>query len=127
MKLVRLFIWVFLICGFQAHAEKVFELRTYYTHEGKLPDLLDRFKDHTINLFEKHNMKNIGYWVPKAQKNTLIYIISHENQVQAKNNWQGFIEDPLWKSVYKSSRINGPIVKKLTSQYLNATTFSVLK
>ena len=46
------------------HHEKVFELRTYTTHDGKLEDLHTRFADHTMELFEKHDMENIGYWTP---------------------------------------------------------------
>ena len=34
---------------------KVFELRTYTTNEGKLPNLLARFRDHTRRIFEKKN------------------------------------------------------------------------
>ncbi|MEQ9306966.1 MAG: NIPSNAP family protein, partial [Marinoscillum sp.] len=41
-----------------------FELRTYYCNPGKLDDLLLRFSDHTMRLFEKHGMTNVGYWVP---------------------------------------------------------------
>ena len=43
---------------------RVFEQRIYTTKEGKLDDLLKRFRDHTTKLFEKHGMTNIGYWVP---------------------------------------------------------------
>ena len=42
----------------------VYELRVYHTYEGKLDDLLTRFREHTMRLFEKHGMKNIAYWTP---------------------------------------------------------------
>ena len=48
----------------QAQNTRVFELRTYYAHEGKLDDLMARFRNHTTKLFEKHGTTNIGYWVP---------------------------------------------------------------
>ena len=35
---------------------KVFELRTYTTAEGKLPNLEARFRDHTMGIFERHGM-----------------------------------------------------------------------
>ena len=60
------------------NANRVYELRTYTTPEGKLPDLQARFRDHTMRIFEKHGMKNHGYWVPQdapAKDNTLIYVI----------------------------------------------------
>src|SRR5512133_392176 len=52
---------------------RIFELRTYHCYEGKLPDLTKRFREHTTQLFEKHGMTNIGYWIPTdgpASKNT---------------------------------------------------------
>jgi len=39
-----------------------FELRIYTAHEGKLPDLINRFKNHTMGLFEKAGMTNIAYF-----------------------------------------------------------------
>ena len=54
--------------------DRMFEIRTYTTEPGKLPDLLKRFRDHTTKLFEKHGMTNIGYWVPtdgERSKDTL--------------------------------------------------------
>src|ERR1700730_5873057 len=42
----------------------VYELRVYHVNEGKLDDLLRRFRDHTVRLFEKHGMKNVAYWTP---------------------------------------------------------------
>ena len=72
-----------------ANAE-VFELRVYTTHEGKLDDLHARFRDHTMKLFEKHGMTNIGYWVPEGSTNKLIYVISHKSRDAAKKSWAGF-------------------------------------
>ena len=43
---------------------RVFELRTYTTNEGKLQALLNRFGGGETDLFEKHGMRGIGYWVP---------------------------------------------------------------
>ena len=43
---------------------RVFEMRTYYAPPGKLDTLNARFRDHTVKLFEKHGITNIGYWMP---------------------------------------------------------------
>ena len=70
----------------------LFEIRTYTTEPGKLPDLLKRFRDHTTKLFEKHGMTNIGYWVPTDEprsKNTLIYVLAHDSRDAAKS-WDDF-------------------------------------
>ena len=55
---------------------RVFELRTYTTNPGKLPDLLARFRNHTLKLFKKHGMTNVAYWTVNGKDDTLVYILS---------------------------------------------------
>ena len=113
-----------------APGQKVYELRTYYTHPGKLVDLNKRFRDHTTRIFEKHGMTNIGYWVPQdepAHSNTLIYVISHASREQAKKNWDAFRADPEWQKVRTASEANGPIVTKVDSVYMDPVDYSKLK
>src|SRR5579872_698221 len=88
----------------------VYELRTYTTNPGKLPDLHKRFRDHTMALFEKHGMKNVGYWVPTDKPDTLIYIVQHKSRPAADQSWKEFSSDPEWKKVYKESHKNGVLV-----------------
>src|SRR5262245_19038358 len=62
---------------------RVYELRTYTTPEGKLADLHARFRNHTVKLFVKHGMTNVGYFVPQdapLAQNTLIYVLSHKDR-----------------------------------------------
>jgi hypothetical protein len=76
---------------------RVFEIRTYTTAPGKLPDLLRRFRDHTTKLFEKHGMTNIGYWVPTDEprsKDTLIYVLAHDSRASAEKSWKDFPVGP---------------------------------
>ena len=114
----------------QAQGGKVFELRTYTAPEGKLPNLQARFRDHTRRIFEKHGMKSVGYWVPQDapnKDNTLIYIISHDSREQAKKNWADFQADPEWKKVSAESQVDGPIVSKVVSVFMDATDYSPIK
>ncbi|MFA5908613.1 MAG: NIPSNAP family protein [Vicinamibacterales bacterium] len=109
---------------------KVFELRTYTAPDGKLPLLQKRFRDHTLRIFEKHGMKNVGYWVPQdapATDNTLIYVISHASRDAAKQSWANFAADPEWKKVSAESQVDGPIVSKVVSVYMDATDYSPIK
>lgn len=111
----------------EASNDMVYELRTYTTAEGKLPALHARFRDHTMELFEKHGMKNIAYWTPADKENTLIYVIAHESRDAAKKSWAGFIGDPEWQKVFKASRSDGPIVTKVESVYMSPTDYSPMK
>jgi hypothetical protein len=115
-----------------AHAEEdgtVFELRTYTTHEGRLPALEARFRDHTMALFEKHGMRNVGYWVPVDRPNTLIYIIAHESTEAISDNWQSFVSDPAWQVVAEESQKDGQILVEggIESQFMKATDYSPLR
>ncbi len=105
----------------------VYELRVYHTYEGKLNDLLKRFREHTTKLFEKHGIKNVAYWTPldePAKSNTLIYILAHPSREAAAANWKAFQDDPEWKRVRDKSEENGKIVEKVDSTFMVLTDFS---
>jgi hypothetical protein len=109
---------------------RVFEIRTYTAEDGKLDALLARFRDHTRQLFEKHGMTNIGYWIPQDEpksKNTLIYIIAHESRDAAKKNWAEFQSDLDWQKVKADSEAGGKLVNHVDSVYADPTDFSPLK
>jgi hypothetical protein len=113
----------------EAPDQRVYELRTYVTREGKLPDLLKRFREHTCRLFEKHGMQNIGYWVPLAKEdgsdNTLIYLIAHTSSEAAKSSWKAFGQDPEWKAAAQASEAQGKILaQKPEAVFLKTTDFS---
>lgn len=113
-----------------AQSKRVFELRTYTTNEGKLEALQARFRNHTMKIFERHGMTNVGYWIPQDAPhsgNTLIYIISHASREAAKKNWEAFRADPEWQKVQKESEANGKIVAKVESVFMDATDYSPLK
>lgn len=109
------------------NATTVYELRIYHVYEGKLEDLLSRFRDHTTKLFEKHGMKNIAYWTPTDEPlkgKTLVYMLAHPSREAATANWQAFRDDPEWQSVRDKSEANGKLVEKIDSTYLALTDFS---
>jgi len=114
----------------RADANRVFELRTYHCVEGRLPNLQARFRDHTVKLFEKHGMTNIGYWVPMdepASKDTLTYILAFPDREAAKKSWDDFRDDPQWKKVQAESEKDGKIVAKVDSTYLTPADYSKIK
>jgi len=105
----------------------VYELRVYHIYEGKLDDLLRRFREHTMKLFEKHGIKNVAYWTPTDEPlkgKTLVYILAHPSREAATANWQAFRDDPEWQSVRDKSEANGRLVEKIDSTFLVMTDFS---
>ena len=112
-------------------ADRVFEMRTYTCNEGKLEALKTRFRDHTIQIFKKHGMESIGYWVPvdpEKSKTTLIYIIAHPSLEEAKKHWKEFGADPEWKKVAADSEKDGKILSRAPeSVYMTPADFSMIK
>jgi hypothetical protein len=107
-------------------AAPVYELRVYYTHPDKMPDLLKRFREHTCKLFEKHGMVNVGYWLPvdKAEQDKLYYVLRHASRDAAKASFKAFGDDPEWKAVRDASEAAGKIVAKVESTFLAATDYN---
>lgn len=40
----------------------IYELRIYTTLPGRMPNLLARFENHTLRIWEKHGIKQVGFW-----------------------------------------------------------------
>jgi NIPSNAP len=105
----------------------VFELRVYHTYEGKLDDLLARFRDHTIAIFKRHGIESVAYWTPTDEPlkgKTLFYILKHPSREAATANWAAFHDDADWKRVSAASEANGKLVEKVDSTFLKLTDFS---
>ena len=105
----------------------VYELRTYTTLDGKLDALVARFRDHTVRIFNKHQMESVGYWIPQDKKNTLIYILKHPSREAADKHWAEFQADPEWKKVQTESEASGKIVDHVDRVWMAPTDFSKLK
>jgi hypothetical protein len=130
--LAGLLLGVFLSAFISGSAKetRVFEVRTYTTHEGRLDALHARFRSHTMRLFEKHGMTNVAYWTPEDPAlagTTLVYVLSHRSREAARRSWDAFRQDPEWIKVKAESEAEGPIVSRVESVFGNATDYSPVK
>lgn len=110
--------------------DRVFELRTYTTLPGRLDALHARFAGHTIRLFEKHGMTNIGYFTPREaplSENTLIYLLAHDSREAADASWAAFMADPEWQEAAEASQRDGQILERVESVFMDPTEYSQLK
>ncbi len=128
MKVVSTLLGILTLAGTLAAAEpdkKLYELRVYWANEGKLEALHSRFRDHTLKLFAKHGMTNVGYWVPVDNgDNRLVYMLAHKDRAAADASWKAFVGDPDWKKAYAESIKEGRLVKTLERFYINPADFS---
>lgn len=104
----------------------VYEMRIYYAAPGKLDALHARFKDHTIKLFEKHGLKNGGYFIPIGENkdNKLVYWIAAPSKEAHSKSFKAFGADPDWKKAYAESEKDGKLVTKFESKFMTATDYS---
>jgi len=115
------------MAGVNAGEGVVFELRVYHTYEGKLDNLLARFRDHTMTIFKRHGIESVAYWTPTDEPlagKTLFYMLKHPSRAAATANWAAFHDDPEWKQVSTASEVNGKLVEKVDSTFLKLTDFS---
>jgi hypothetical protein len=106
---------------------KVYELRTYVVPDDKFALLNARFRDHTMRIFNKHGMTNVGYFIPQDDvkaKDTLVYLLQHPSRAAADENWKKFGSDPEWTKVAADSGVGRVIV---TREFLNPTDYSPMK
>ena len=108
-------------------AAKVYELRTYVVPEDRLNLLHARFRNHTLRVFQKHDIANVVYFSPQdpeKAKTTMMYLISHPSREAADRNWKAFGSDPEWQAIAKESGV-GPV--KITREFLDPTDYSPMK
>ena len=148
-RIILLFSIVFILISCTENIQKsvntidhdVYEMRVYYTYDGKFNDIISRFENHTTKLFDKHGFNNVGYWTTLKKdsisfadkfifqndgKEALVYIVSFKDMNARNESWDKFINDPEWISVFEESRKNGPIVREIEQVFLSPTIFSNL-
>ena len=107
----------------------IYELRIYECVPGKLPDLLKRFDTITLKIWERHGIKQAGFWTTMIGESnqTLYYLLAWESLAEREKKWGGFMVDPEWISARAKTEANGAIVAKVTNAILAPTTFSSVR
>jgi NIPSNAP len=107
----------------------IHELRIYHAMPGKLPALLTRFENTTVRLFEKHGIKQIGFWtVAIGESNQdLIYILQWDSLAERDKRFAAFQADPEWIETRRKSEENGPLLSSFSNSILAPTSFSALR
>ncbi|MEA5458098.1 NIPSNAP family protein [Arcicella sp. LKC2W] len=113
--------------------DRVFELRTYKTKPNLLPNLLERFRNHTLKIFEKFGMTNIIYWTPtdkeQGSEDLLVYFLTHKSKESGLASFKAFGESPEWQAVKKASeeKAGTGLTISVKSEYFAPADFSPLK
>ena len=67
----------------------IYELRIYQCIPGRLPALLKRFEDHTLKLWDKHGIRQAGFWTVLVGdgNNDLHYLLAWESLAERERVW----------------------------------------
>ncbi|WP_375451337.1 NIPSNAP family protein [uncultured Devosia sp.] len=107
----------------------IYELRIYDCLPGRLPALLQRFTDHTLGLWERHGIRQAGFFttVVGDSNQRLTYFLAWESLAERQAKWTAFTTDPDWHTARDASERDGQIVANVTNQLLAPTAFSSVK
>ena len=107
----------------------IHELRVYHTASGKLPELLNRFETITLKIWERHGIRQAGFWTVAIGENNhdLIYLIEWESLAEREEKWNAFQVDPEWLEKRAVTEKNGPLVTTITNSILQPTSFSAIR
>src|SRR5947207_1098449 len=107
----------------------IYELRVYHCVPGRLPDLLKRFDTITLKLWEKHGIRQAGFWTTLVGESnqTRHYLLSWESPAGREQKWHACRADPEWHRHRAETEANGPIVQRVANSRLSPTSCSSVK
>jgi len=107
----------------------IYELRVYHCVSGRLPALLKRFETITLGLWQRHGIRQAGFWtVAIGESNQdLFYLLQWDSLADREAKWGTFITDPEWLARRAETERDGPIVASVSNWILEPTSFSSVR
>jgi hypothetical protein len=108
----------------------IYELRIYHAIPGRLPALLARFQNHTLQIWEKHGIRQAGFWttlIGESESNQLTYMLAWDSMAEREERWSAFLADPEWIATKTETEKDGPLVQNIRNELLAPTAFSSVK
>jgi hypothetical protein len=107
----------------------IYELRVYHCVPGRLPALLKRFETITLKIWERHGIRQAGFWTVAIgdSNQDLYYLVQWESLAEREKKWTAFMNDPEWLQKRAETERDGAIVASLSNTILQPTAFSSVK
>lgn len=107
----------------------IYEMRVYHCVPGRLPALLKRFDTVTLKLWDKHGIRQAGFWTVAvgSSNQDLYYMLQWESLAERETKWDAFQSDPELIEKRAETEKDGPIVASLSNAFLEPTSFSSVK
>jgi NIPSNAP len=109
--------------------QMIYEMRQYHCLPGRLPALIKRFDTITLKLWEKHGIRQAGFFTTLIGESNqeLTYFLAWESLAEREKKWTAFMTDPDWLEARAKTEADGQIVANIVSQILAPTAFSSVK
>jgi hypothetical protein len=107
----------------------IYELRVYRCVPGRQSALLSRFKNETLRIWDKHGIRQAGFWTTLIGKSSqeITYMLAWDSLAEREKRWGGFLADPEWSMVVAETEKDGQLVENISSQLLTPAAFSAVK
>jgi hypothetical protein len=107
----------------------LYEMRVYHCVPGRLPALLKRFETKTLKIWEKHGIRQAGFFttVVGESNQQLVYFLAWDSLAERERKWSAFMADQEWISARAETEKDGQIVERVINQILTPTVFSSVK
>jgi NIPSNAP len=107
----------------------IYEMRVYRCVPGRLPALLKRFETITLKIWEKHGIRQAGFFTTLVGEShqELTYLLAWESLADREKKWTAFQSDPEWIEARAKTEADGQIVANIVNQLLVPTAFSTVR
>ncbi len=107
----------------------LYEMRVYHCIPGRLPALLKRFETKTLKIWEKHGIRQAGFFttVVGESNQQLVYFLAWDSLAERESKWNAFMADQEWINARAETEKDGQIVERVINQILTPTVFSSVK
>jgi len=107
----------------------IYEQRIYHAMPGRMPDLLKRFEQVTLPLWERHGIRQAGFWtvIVGGSNHDLHYLLAWNSMAERDERWTAFSTDQEWLAQREATERNGPLISSLSNAFLQPTAFSAVR
>ncbi len=109
-----------------------FELRIYTTLPGQRDALAARFGDYTTTIYERHGIRNVGYWLAASGENadrTFVYMRGYPSRQARDERLSAAHADPEFAEVVTTMERNPDtrLIESVQSLDLIPTDYSAIR
>ena len=107
----------------------IYELRIYHAAPGSLPALLVRFQNRTLPIWERHGIRQAGFWTTLVGESNrrLTYMLAWDSLAEREKRWGAFLADAEWIATSAETEKDGQLVQNISNELLAPTAFSSVK